>query len=60
MQETRAVAPRVVAPVERRVEELLDQVAVRGGDLDAVETALGGELGGARVPGDDLLDLARA
>ena len=57
-EEPRPVAPGVVAAVERRVEELLDQVAVRGGDLDPVEAALGGQLGGARMPGDDLVDLA--
>ena len=59
-QEAATVAPGVLATVEGTIEELLDQVAVRRGDLDAVQTALGGKLSCARVAGDDLFDLVPA
>ena len=51
VRKRRAVTPLVVALVQRRVEELLDQVAVRRRDLDAVETGCRRQLGArARSP----------
>ena len=56
-EEAASVPPRVLPPVDARVEELFDQVPVGGRDLDTVEARLGGQLRGARIAGDDLLDL---
>src|SRR6185312_1200773 len=52
--------PLVLAQVQVGREELGEQVVVCGRELDAVQPALGGQPGGARVTGDDLVDLRRA
>ena len=59
-EETRAFAPFVLAQVELRVEELLDEVAVGSRDLDPVQPGRRGELGATRIARDQLLDLGRA
>jgi hypothetical protein len=59
-EELRTGRPFVLAEVHARREELGEEVVVGGGKLDAVEASLGGERGGVRVPGDDLLDLLDA
>ena len=56
-EELRSCRPLVLPQVEARREELGEQVVVRGRELDAVQAALGGQLGRARVAGDDLVDL---
>ena len=56
-EKPRSGRPLVLTQVEARREELGKQVVVRGRELDAVQAALGGQLGRARVPGDDLVDL---
>ena len=58
-EELRPRGPLVLAEVEPRGEELREEVAVGGRELDPVEPALGRELRGARVPGDELVDLGR-
>ena len=58
-QEALSVSPGVIATVELRVEKLLDQVPVRGGDLDTIEPALRCKLGGACIAAHDLVDLFR-
>jgi hypothetical protein len=59
-QKTGPVTPDVLAAIECRIEELLDQVPMRGRDLDPVQTALGRKLSGTPVAGDDLVDLPGA
>src|SRR4029077_2582679 len=49
--------PPVGPAVQLRREELREQVVVGGRDLDALDSALGCELGRARVPGNELVDL---
>jgi hypothetical protein len=49
--------PFVLAAVELRVDELLDQVPLRGQELDPVEPCFRRKLRGARVADNDLLDL---
>lgn len=58
-QEAATVAPLVLAAVELRVDELLDQVPLRGQELDPVEPCFRRKLRGARVADNDLLDLRR-
>ena len=55
-----AAAPVVLPPVDRRVQELVDQVALAGSDLDAVGTGLTRAQRRRGVLGDRLLDLLRA
>src|SRR5207245_9271673 len=59
-KESATVAPLVVPQVEVGVDELLDQVAVGGRDLDAVDSAGRRDLGRSSVAVDDHLDLSRA
>lgn len=60
-QEARAVlgaaTPVVVAPVGDRREELRDQIAVRGVDLDAGEAAVARDGRDMREPADQIGDL---
>ena len=56
-EQRRPRTPPVGPAVQLRREELREQVVVGGRDLDALDSALGCELGRARVPGDELVDL---